>query len=102
MQPIIVSARKAKKDVERIRGLHSNLLEGMLAQQQRVQQFNDQQGMMKREQEAISGQTRQQDEDRKLKSTEMQNNTQKESMNYDLKTKELEIKRQALMQSNTE
>lgn len=99
MQPIILSARKAKKDIERIKGLHSTLLEGMAQHQMKVQQYNAEQSMLKRDQDMQNNEMISQDKDRELKSTEMQNNTQKESMNYALKTKELEIKRAALTQT---
>lgn len=98
----MISAKKAKKDIERIKGLHSNILDGMAQHQLKVQQYNDQQGMLKREQDAIQGERQMKDKEMEFngrqQNADREFNSQKESMNYNLKTKELEVKRMALTQ----
>lgn len=96
--PAILSGKKAEKHVDKIRAEHSNMLEQMLNQQQRVTSFNQNKAMEKQAMDQQSLVTDRENKDRELKSTEMQNNNQKSSMDYNLKTKELEIKKLALTQ----
>ncbi len=91
--PTIINSKKAQDHLNKIRGEHSNLLTGIQNQSLRVQQFNQQRQLQQQEESLRQGEI-----DKEFRATQAAQ--QKESMQNDLKTKELEIKRQALLMPN--
>lgn len=79
-KPTVLTSRLASKDLERIKMLHKDILTGMQDQSLKVQAFKQQKDLERQNKSAMDAQS------------------QKDSREADLKSKELSIKEQALYQ----
>lgn len=92
--PIIINAKAAEKHLNQVKSEHASLLEGMANQSMKVQASNQQKEIQQQAQQ-------QQDNQMAQEAQKAQADAQKESMDYALKTKELEIKKLALQEPTT-
>lgn len=82
----------AQKDLDKIKGIHNNLLDGMALQSQKVQTLNNQKAAEMQNQQTMEND---------MEKEKMAANTQskKNEMDFALKQGELDVKRAALSMS---
>lgn len=97
MHPSVITSRRAKDELLKIKSVHSTMLQGMEMQSMKVQQFNQQ-----RDQQKAVAMQNEQTMKTELQKSQMVADTeaQKNAISYDLKQSELDIKRVALSSMN--
>lgn len=89
IKPIILNSKAAEDHLAMIKAQHPDMLTAISQQSARVQAYNQQKEMEKKEQQVNDAEN-----DRQFR--EQQDKTQQASLDRDLKSKELEVKRMAL------
>lgn len=103
MNPVVITSRKAKKDFERIKSRHAEIVQGITDQSLRVQAYNQMKAQEKAQADQIGREQNQlqteqnnvqTDQNAKVRSDMMAH--EKERMLHEVKMKELDIKKEAL------
>lgn len=92
ISPVVVTSKPASKDFERIKANHSEILQGMAIQSDKVAQYHQQKAAELANQNAIKAEV---DKQKMISNTEAQKN----ALDFASKQAEIDIKRAALAKS---
>ena len=96
INPTIINAKPAERHLEKVRVEHAGLVEGLNNHLMKVQQYNMNKDMEAKDQKMRDGETQQKQAEFDQKGEAQKAVSDKANMDYQLKTKELEIKKLAL------
>ena len=96
INPTILNAKPAERHLEKVRLEHAGLVEGLNNQLIKVQQYNQQKQVESQNQEMQTNENNQRQAEFTQKGEAQKAVSDKANMDYQLKNKELEIKKLAL------
>lgn len=97
VNPVVITEKTASRDLEKIKSFHNDMLQNLAVHKTNVQAYQQQKNLEKQQESQMQQEQSMKDQEINQKNLDRQSNDQKASMDMNMKTKELELKKLAIL-----